>query len=361
VSTERRKTRHDLPWQSTSRKLPSAEWDFRNVAKDEALPCLYHEYGRECPAFIAQVEAWRKRQPEAFAVVKMICQAISAAPPTDTAPLEQMLGAIAHRQPLKSGLIPLPGKLGRAWAAFAMYSIAAPADVMYPDGLKRDDYRTALYNFPPFPGQPWQNIAPPVRRVMPFMFEAAFRSARLPDNAVSASNGVKETADILRQMAQKCGRPIDEQKLAQAAQSDMEDHLFAPCLIEAASFGRLPASFRFEKNGTQVWAGRSCREHVQFILNWAHSNDELVKAFRAWLKTPGRRPHKKIEHPKFTKPLEHLKKLGAMRILHTGASAFTAADKYGQLYKNADRFLKAKAEAETLIRKLFPTPCPTGA
>lgn len=307
--------------------LPQAEWDFSKVREAESSLCLYHEYGRNAGAFRVRVQKWRKRHPEIFAAAcKLIC-------------------LVNHHQREQGA-----DKFRRAWKSFLDLSLTSSSDVTYPDGLSRTDPLSTLYLFPPFPEQRWLEIDEPIRKAGFFLLgpDTALRAFQPPQKSAA-----RTTLDRQRQVQDLAKAPMDEQQLAQAARYQINQHVFAPPLIEGSGFGMLPVSVQLDKNGDQAFAEGKCRERVTFIINWARSDDEIRNAFKKWLIQPKRRPHKRFEHWKMTTALEHLKKLGAFRILDSGASAFQAADNY-PLYPNPEQYRKAKREAQQLILELFP-------
>jgi hypothetical protein len=365
-----KRTHHSLPWQKARKTLPCSEWDFRNLAQEEALPCLLYECGRSADSFVKRVQDWRQENPGAFrAATDCLQQANrpatgcqgSAAP----APLSETLAAAGVKVLAKPWEVDIVAQFGQGFR-FCLEQIVfgSPNKPAYPSGLGCNDRRAAFYYFPPFPETPWQDLPPLMRNVAAclFWFDPRLQPVALAGGGAPVSQGVKAVAKTQRLIdstrratAHDDRQPMDALALSQIGQQQIADHLFAPPLVERPNFGALPLSVSLDKLPERAWAGGTCRERVQLTLNWAHSNEELVKAFRDWLNKPNRRPHKPLEHWKLTAPREHLKKLGAMRVLRSGLSAYAAADNYPTLYSHPDMFFKATAKAEALIGRLFPS------
>ena len=187
-----------------------------------------------------------------------------------------------------------------------------------------------MYYFPCFPDVPWQEIDEPIRKAAFSLLnsDAHLKAIELPGAGTIQSSDIARTWAAQREIQKLGNAPMSEQQLTQAARWQINEHIFAAPLVEAAHFGMIPTSSRFEKKGDQVWAEGFCRERVSFIANWAWGDDEIEAAFKKWIKAPGRRPHKKFEHWKTTHPQEHLKKLGALRILRSGITAEQAVADY---------------------------------
>lgn len=104
-----------------------------------------------------------------------------------------------------------------------------------------------------------------------------------------------------------------------------------------------------------------CREEVTFVINWARPDGAILNALKLWLKSPGRRPHKDFKAGSVTSAHEHLRKLGALRVLSkiTAEKACDRDPKTGEefctLYKLPDEYRRAKLQASEVLKNLFPS------
>jgi hypothetical protein len=309
--------------QTPPKKLPESEWKLHSVPEDEASFCFWHEFGRNSEEFKSHVRAWRERNAAVFDASRRLVNSIKA--------------GSEHTSETRK-------VFEEAFLAFQRTVCFGSSNEAYPDGLSRTDHRWTLYYFPPFPNLPWQKIAEPIRKQAFIVLSPDIHPAMLPTRDLSNTiTAQKRIQDLAQASMTGIG-------LSQSARQQLVAHIYAPPLVQAEAFGAIPVSSQFDKQGKRVWAGGCCREQVSFIVNWAWGNKKIVTAFRQWLK---RRPHRKFEQTKATQPREHLKKLGALRILNSGVSAYQAADYY-PLYSSPEQYRKAKREAKMQLQEHFP-------
>lgn len=336
------------------------EWDFKSVPDDQADLCLYYEYGRNAEWFKKRVFAWRQQNQLIMEAAVRLVSSLESAMKSHV--VEGVPETVPPGEPIETCLVAGPAGLKEF--------LVARMESAWPDLLDTNSPQAFLYYFPAFPDLAWMDIAASVRRLSPVLFGFMRSSGQMIGN---------ETVEAQRQLQEIAGHPLSEIQIVQAASSSLFDYVFRPPLVEAPSsewasswtstndrpfpasswslpsigIGRIPGSYRYRKGGDQIWAEGFCHERVEFIVNWARTNTEIQAEFKKWLTTPGRRPHDELENWKMSKPHEHLKKLGALRILGMGISGYQAAH-HCQLYDNPEQYLRAKRQAKQFLHMLFP-------
>ena len=252
--------------------IPRIEWDFDNVPELELVACCYWEYARES-AFIRDV---RRR-----------C--------ADWTILERSKGKPWER-------------LLRDWERIQSIGYAAQ---VFLNGflLKQTTYDPNCYTFeeaPPFTGSfpaPWQSLLP---------VELCLRAKIHTDIEVSAlvpiNNGGSVTAaELLLESAREY--------LNQYMEAELEAHRKHPGVGGGTlrRAGKLPL---YRPKASVLWEEGS--ESTILEIQWAHfTNDQIVKAFRKWVKAnrpkdiskPNKQGHKDISHR------VDLERLAIMRLL----------------------------------------------
>lgn len=340
------------------------EWNFDPVPDEEIALCAIYEYGRNAAAFRQVVENWRAAHPlvvrAADAVLKRRISHLAMVIPDGE-------GSACPNS--ESTLTPAQLRTAKwnnlVWLRW-LTLIGRDAACYSPSGLSGDDPRRFLFYFPPFPDKPWQAVDALYRRGVCLLCPELLSSGNLHSRLLLAKTDFAEQNTAQNKMLKEHGilppRPSD---LSEQVRGQMEKHILAPALIEKDEghkkglVGVLPPGYTLQRNGMQIWSAEICREEVTFVINWAKPDTEIKSALGEWLKA--HRACDDFEKGKVTTAREHLRKLGAMRILDSGITGEQAADeniktekRFCNLYSSADQYFRAKSEAESVLRNLFP-------
>ena len=96
------------------------------------------------------------------------------------------------------------------------------------------------------------------------------------------------------------------------------------------------------------------------MINWARPNGEIQEALKEWLEANRRHPD--FRQGSVTDARDHLKQLGAMRVLDANVSSEWASDhnvrtrkRNCPLYGSPTEYSRAKKKAAKVLRNLFPS------
>ncbi|MBI4664445.1 MAG: hypothetical protein HY735_37105 [Verrucomicrobia bacterium] len=343
--------------QSKSSSHPNErEWNFDPVPDDEIELCFLYEYGRSSESLKKLVHTWRIGHRDIVVAANKLLKRKGAfagtVGPTPASRETAYFFAESGKAPTKAEKRKADEN-AKAWVEWIKLSWQGG----HPGQLRLDDPRVFLFYFPPFPKTPWQNIAADMRkRAFRLLSPGIDFSGRLHLWLLLANKDFTEQIKAQQRIQAIAGKPLSKDELQAQVRRQLEQHILAPALIEKSEgmkrdiVGTVPPGFSWGKTQNQVCVGGYCREEVTFVVNWAESDKAIKKALGEWLKH--HRPHKEFRTQNSTTAREHLEKLGAWRILNEMTAEQATACNLG-LYRGADDYLRAKAEADDLLKRLF--------
>lgn len=355
---------------------PDEEWRFDRVQAHEVPVCFLYEYGRRAKKFRERVEAWRKRHPQILPAAQRLLARTGPFALTIGPSLQERKAALLFGEcgkTLTKAELKIADENGKAWAEWMGLTMGlaendknAKQDLVYPDGLRRDDSRLFLYYFPPFPTVPWQKIQPERTRRIAFLLLTPQPANTQNLVLLILTSSHDFSADMKREheILARFGKVVDGSTSDSQLRVDIAHHIFAPALRQrrpsvpgqpAANWGLLSLATQLDPAGQRVFLGGIVHEAAQFTINWACSNKAIVKDFQSWLKAKGRRPHPELKTQNLATAREHLNKLSALRLLArlSHKEAVDAAYQAG-LYSDEKALRKAAKKADAILKRLFP-------